>query len=59
MRTESKLPVITRYGAASAISGYAAKMMNYEALGAQMWEQMIPNGMFGREHARKIIIKND
>ncbi len=56
MRTKATLPIATRCGAAASISEYAKKMMDYECLGAELWEQMIPNGSFGREHARKVII---
>ncbi|MCE5201673.1 MAG: nucleotidyltransferase family protein [Synergistaceae bacterium] len=57
MRTKATLPVITRCGAAASISEYAGKMMDYECLGAELWQQMIPSGVYGKEHTRKIIIR--
>lgn len=57
MRTKATLPVITRCGAVNSISTYAKIMMDFECLGAELWEQIIPNGKFGREHAHRVIIK--
>ena len=53
----SFLPIITRCGDASRISDYARKIMNYELLACELWEQLIPNGEFGKEHTRKVIIE--
>lgn len=55
MRGAARLPVITRCGAAR--DGYAEKMMRYDLLAAEMWEQLIPSGVFGKERARKVIMK--
>lgn len=54
MKTKAKLPVITVCG--DAKSHYAAEMMRFETLAAELWEQLVPNGEFGEEHKRKIII---
>lgn len=59
MRKTSSLPVITRYGAASQISGLAALMMKYELTGAEIWEQLVSKGEYGAEHTRKIIISGE
>lgn len=56
MREKAALPVLTRYGAVNG--GYAQKMASYELLAAEIWEQLVPNGEFGREKARKVIIKS-
>lgn len=56
MRTSAKLPVITRCGAASGVSDYARRIMDYELRGAELWEELIPRCEFGAEHARKIIM---
>lgn len=55
MRGKSLLPVITRCGAASG--AYAKHMMAYDVLAAELWEQIVPCGEFGREHTRKVIIR--
>jgi len=57
MRTKAALPVITRCGEAASISRYAGRMMDYECLGAELWQQIIPCGSYGKEHARKVIIR--
>ncbi|NLV82667.1 MAG: nucleotidyltransferase family protein [Synergistaceae bacterium] len=57
MKQTSVLPIITRCGDASRISDYARKIMNYELLACELWEQLIPNGEFGKEHTRKVIIE--
>lgn len=54
MREKSLLPVITRCGAATG--AYAKQMMAYDLLAAELWEQLVPCGEFGREHTRKVII---
>ncbi|MCW1713410.1 MULTISPECIES: tRNA(Met) cytidine acetate ligase [Synergistaceae] len=59
MRKTASLPVITRCGAASSISDAASKVMNYELIGSEIWEQLVTEGEFGREHSRKIIISGE
>lgn len=54
MRERARLPVITRCGAAKG--AYAGKMMDYDVLAAELWEQLIPNGEYGVEHTRRVII---
>lgn len=55
MREAARLPVITRCGAARG--AYAEKIMRYDLLAAELWEQLIPGGEFGKEHARRVIMK--
>lgn len=55
MRKKATLPVITRYGAVQG--DYAAKMMRYDQLAVEIWEQLIPGGEFGKEHTRRVIMK--
>lgn len=55
MRETSRLPVITRCGAAKGV--YAEKMMRYDMLAAEIWEQLIPCGEFGKEHTRRVIME--
>lgn len=57
MKQTSLLPIITRCGDAAKISDYAHKVMSYELLASELWAQLIPNGEFGKEHKRKVIIK--
>ena len=52
----SSLPIVTRCGAASRISGYASEVMRYELLACELWEQTVGNGIFGKEHTKKPII---
>ncbi len=59
MRKTASLPVITRCGAASSISNTASKVMKYELIGSEIWEQLVTDGEFGREHSRKIIISGE
>ena len=59
MSKTASLPVITRCGAASSISDAASKVMNYELIGSEIWEQLVTEGEFGREHSRKIIISGE
>ena len=59
MRKTASLPVIARCGAASSISDAASKVMNYELIGSEIWEQLVTEGEFGREHSRKIIISGE
>ena len=59
MRKTASLPVITRCGAASSISEIAEKAMRYELIGSEIWQQLLPEGEFGREHSRKIIISGE
>ena len=59
MRKTASLPVITRCGAASSISETASKVMNYELIGSEIWEQLVSEGEFGKEHSRKIIISEE
>jgi hypothetical protein len=59
MRKTASLPVITRCGAASSISDTAAKVMKYELIGSEIWEQLVTDGQFGMEHSRKIIISGE
>lgn len=55
MRGKATLPVVTRCGAARG--DYAAKMMRYDQLAAEIWEQLIPCGNFGEDHSRRVIMK--
>ena len=50
---------MVRCGAASSISDTAAKVMKYELIGSEIWEQLVTEGEFGREHSRKIIISGE
>ena len=59
MRKTALLPVITRCGAATSISRIAAKTMKYELTGSEIWEQLVPQGKFGMEHSKKIIISEE
>ena len=59
MRKTASLPVITRCGAASSISDTASKVMRYELIGSEIWEQLVSEGEFGKEHSRKIIISGE
>ena len=56
MRERSALPVVTTYGKAARVSPYAAKAARYEALACELWEELIPNGSYGEEHKRKVIM---
>lgn len=56
MRSEAALPVITKCGAASGISSYAAGIMDYELTACELWEQIVPAGELGAEHTRKTLI---
>lgn len=55
MGKSALLPVVTRCGAARG--AYAEKMMAYDLLAAELWEQLTEKGEFGKEHTRKIIIR--
>lgn len=55
MRGKALLPVITRYGDANGAQ--ARKMIAFDMLAAEIWEQLIPNGEYGREHTRKVLIR--
>lgn len=55
MRGKTSLPVITRCGAAE--SEYARKMMSLETLSAELWESFVSKPEYGREHTRKVIIR--
>ena len=59
MRKTASLPVITRCGAASSISDTASKVMRYELIGSEIWEQLVSEGEIGKEHCRKIIISGE
>jgi hypothetical protein len=59
MRKTASLPVITRCGDTSSISEIAEKAMRYELIGSEIWQQLLPEGEFGREHSRKIIISGE
>lgn len=56
MREGAALPVVTTYGKAARLSRYAAETARYEALACELWEELIPNGRFGEEHKRQIIM---
>lgn len=56
MRDTSALPIITRCGDAARISRIAGKIMDYDILASEIREECVPNGEFGLEHARHIII---
>ena len=56
MKTSAKLPVITKCGAASSVSDYARRVMDYELRGAELWEELVQCGRFGTEHSQKIIM---
>lgn len=55
MRKKATLKVLTRCGAAR--NAYARKMMEYDMLAAEIWEQLIPGSEFGKEHARRVIMR--
>ncbi|MDD4159977.1 MAG: nucleotidyltransferase family protein, partial [Synergistaceae bacterium] len=57
MRKTASLPVITKCGPAFSISETAARVMKYELIGSEIWEELVPSGEFGVEHSRKIIIE--
>ncbi|HPX03162.1 MAG TPA: nucleotidyltransferase family protein [Synergistaceae bacterium] len=59
MRKTASLPVVTRCGAASSLSDAASKVMRYELIGSEIWEQLVAKGEFGKEHSRKIIISGE
>ena len=56
MRHTSALPIITKCGEAARISALADKIMSYDILASEIREGCVPNGEFGAEHARRIII---
>ncbi len=56
MRHTSALPIITKCGEAARISALAGKIMSYDILASEIREGCVPNGEFGAEHARRIII---
>ena len=56
MRSRASLPVMTKCGAAARISAYAAQIMDYESTACELWEQTVPNGIFGAEHTKKALI---
>ena len=56
MKKTSRLPIVTTYGQAARTSRYAAEVARRELLACELWEGTIPNGSFGVEHKRKIII---
>lgn len=57
MKEKATLPLITRCGDASRISGYAKKIMDYEILAAELWESCISGSNPGSEAASRIIIR--
>ena len=57
MKDKSRLPIITKYGEAARISAYSQKIMKYELLACEIWNQLIPNEMFAEEHKQKVIIR--
>ena len=57
MRKTSALPIVTTCGQAASLSRYAAEVMRTELLACELWEEIVPNGSFGAEHKRKIIIE--
>lgn len=57
MRKTSSLPVVTTYGQAASLSRYAAEVARTELLACELWEETVPNGSFGCEHKRKIMIE--
>lgn len=59
MKKTASLPVITKCGVAFSISNTASKTMKYELIGSEIWEELLPNGEFGKEHSRKIIISGE
>ncbi len=56
MRKKAALPAAATYGRAARLSPYAAKAARYEALACELWEELIPNGVYGEEHKRRIVI---
>lgn len=55
MRKNSHLPVITRCGAAKSV--YAERMMSFDVLAAELWEQLVPGGEPGCENARITLMR--
>ena len=56
MKKNAALPIVTTYGQAARISPYAAECARFELLACELWEELVPNGRFGEEHKRRVII---
>ena len=56
MKKNAALPIVTTYGQASRLSPYAAECARFELLACELWEELVPDGRFGEEHKRRIII---
>ena len=56
MKKNAALPIVTTYGQAARISPYAAECARFELLACELWEELVPNGRFGEEHKRRLII---
>ena len=56
MKKNAALPIVTTYGQASRLSPYAAECARFELLACELWEELVPNGRFGEEHKRRLII---
>lgn len=56
MKKKSALPIVTTYGQAARISPYAAECARFELLACELWEELIPDGRFGEEHKRRLIM---
>lgn len=57
MKKTAALPIVTTYGQAASLSRYAAEAARMELLACELWEETVPDGSFGTEHKRKIIIE--
>ena len=56
MKKNAALPIVTTYGQASRLSPYAAECARFELLACELWEELVPDGRFGEEHKRRLII---
>lgn len=56
MKKNAALPIVTTYGQASRLSPYAAECARFELLACELWEELIPDGRFGEEHKRRLIM---
>lgn len=56
MKKNAALPIVTTYGQASRLSPYAAECARFELLACELWEELVPDGRFGEEHKRRLIM---
>ncbi len=56
MKSRASLPIVSTYGQAFRLSRYSAECARFELLACELWEELVPDGKFGEERKRRVIM---